>query len=481
MRRTLFIRLFIVFASLAVLPVMLFTIIYIFMQERGVDPAGMKLYFMGFMLVLISCSFIISYLFALKTEKPLKELGTAAEIFSRGDFEYRVQRTEIEDFQRVNNAVNEMAMAVSLLAKELEDSKNYFKQLYDSISNYIIIISPNRSIIEVNEKFLCDTGLEYDDVVGKKCWEVIHAYTGPCEEQGLECHLDEVYRDGVQRSTTHINVVEGKKHIHNVIYTPIRDKKGVINFVIEDIRDISSIAEMQERIKESEKMAALGRLISGLSHEINNPLAIISGYVQFASEACLFRDEKADDILDKIKDATDRIGKLMRVLMGFAGIESVPPHPIPINDAVRSALSLLQNEAHAGSVNVAVELDESAPSVMAREDIIRAFYNIAANAIDAMSAAGERTLTIKSEAIGDIVRVAFSDTGTGVPEENLSRLIEPFFTTKEFGRLGMGLTASYSIVTNYGGDIRFVNKDGLSVIITLKKVTGQNEENTRSR
>ena len=130
---------------------------------------GMRrnLFFMGFMLLLIVFSFIVSYIFASKTEKPLKELVTAAESFSGGDFDCRVPDVDIEDFQRVNDAFNRMAKDINLLTKELDDAKNYFKQLYDSISNYVIIVSPNKSIVEVNERFLNDTGLSRDEVVGK--------------------------------------------------------------------------------------------------------------------------------------------------------------------------------------------------------------------------------------------------------------------------------------------------------------------------
>lgn len=469
MRRNLFTRLFIISAALAVLPVMSFTILYVFLQEKGTDIFQIKVLFMGFILALIVCSVVISYIIASKTERPLKELLIATEQFSRGKFDYRVPDNDTEDFQMVNEAFNEMATAISLLTDELRGAKNYFKQLYDSIANHVVIISPNRTVIEVNEKFLRDTGLAHEEAAGRKCWELIHSYERPCEEMGCACHLGEVYRDGIQRSAIHTSVKNGKKVVQNIVYTPIRDQDGAINFVLEDIRDVSAIAEMQERFKDSEKMAAVGRLISGLSHEINNPLAIISGYVQYADETGLSRDGKVKVVLDKIKDASERIGKLMRILMDFAGVDNVPLHPVSVNDALRNTFSLLQNEIAEGSISIVAELDESSPSAMAREDIIRAFYNIAVNAIEAMSGQKERVMTVKSEADDNLVKITFSDTGAGVPAESISRLIEPFFTTKEFGRLGMGLSTAYSLIRNYGGDIKFINNDGLSVIITLRR------------
>lgn len=480
MRRNLFTRLFIVFACLAVLPVMLFTIISVYLQERGLEPFATKLFFMMFVLILIVCSFVISYLFALKTEKPLKELVTVAERFSRGEFNYRISDVDIEDFQKVNDAFNNMANDIALLTKELDDAKNYFKQLYDSISNYVIIVSPNKSIIEVNEKFLDDTGLSRDDVIGKKCWEVIHSSDKPCNENGEYCFLDAVYRDGIQRSTTHVHTIKGKKFAHNVVYTPFRDVEGNIQFVFEDIRDITDVMEMQERIKDSEKMAAVGRLISGLAHEINNPLAIISGYVQLVSNAGFSDEVKLREICEKINDAAERIRRLMKILMDFAGVDIAPLHPVSVNEALKNTLSLLQKETESRNVSVVTEFDTSEPSIMAREDIIRAFYNIAMNGIEAMTNSSRRILTVKSRAEDDNVIVTFSDTGTGVPPELVSRLIEPFFTTKEFGRLGMGLSTAYSIIKNYGGGIDFVTNDGLSVIISLKRCRGQCEKDTGS-
>lgn len=469
MRRNLFTRLFIVSSSLAVLPVMLFTIISVYLQEKGMEPFGLKLFFMGFILLLIVFSFIISYIFASKTEKPLKELVTAAERFSEGDFDYRVPDVDIEDFQRVNDAFNRMAKDINLLTKELDDAKNYFKQLYDSISNYVIIISPNKSIIEVNERFLNDTGLSRDDVIGKKCWQIVHSYSKPCNEMEEACYLEKVYEDGIQRSVTHVHLIKGRRHIHNIVYTPFRDKEGNIQFVIEDIRDITDVAEMQERIKDSEKMAAVGRLISGLAHEINNPLAIISGYTQVAAHMGFLNEEKFRDVCGKIEEASERINKVMKILMDFAGVDTAPLHPVSINEALKNTLSILQKEIKNRGVSVVAEFDASEPSIMARENIIRAFYNIATNAIEAMSDTDKRVLTVKSRAHNDNVIITISDTGAGVPRELLSRLIEPFFTTKEFGRLGMGLSTAYSVIRNYGGDIDFVTNNGLSVIINFKR------------
>lgn len=478
MRRNLLARLFIVSASLAVLPVMLFTIISVYLQEKGMEPFGLKLFSMGFILLLIVFSFIVSYIFASKTEKPLKELVTAAERFSGGDFDYRVPDVDIEDFQRVNDAFNRMAKDINLLTKELDDAKNYFKQLYDSVSNYVIIVSQNKSIVEVNERFLNDTGLRRDEVVGKKCWEVVHSYSKPCNEMGEACYLEEVYKDGIQRSVTHVHPIKGRRHIHNIVYTPFMDKEGDIQFVSEDIRDITDVAEMQERIKDSEKMAAVGRLISGLAHEINNPLAIISGYAQIASDVGFSDEKKFRDACGKMRDATERINKLMKILMDFAGVDSAPLHPVSINDALKNTLSILQKEIENEEVSVETEFDISEPLIMAREDIIRAFYNIATNALESMTDADKRVLSVKSRAHNDNVIITISDTGAGVSRELLSRLIEPFFTTKEFGRLGMGLSTAYSIIRNYGGDIDFVTNKGLSVIISLKRCGGWDEENT---
>lgn len=469
MRKDMFTRLFIISATLAVLPVMLFTIISVYMQERGLEPFKIKLFFMLFVMVLTVLSFIVAYIIATKTEKPLKELISASDRFSKGEFDYRVPDADIEDFQKVNHAFNEMASSINMLTAELEDAKNYFKQLYDSISNYVIILSPNRTIIEVNERFLHDNGLDREDIVGRKCWEVVHSYDSPCEDKGQKCHLESVYKDGVQRSATHVHTIKGKKAVHNIVYTPFRDKEGNINFVIEDIRDISRVVEMQERVKDSEKMAALGRLISRLSHEINNPLAIISGFLQVISEAEISDEAKLKTALGKIRDGADRINSLMRILMSFAGVDNVPLHPVSVNDALMNSLSLLNSEIKGNAVKIITEFDPSEPYIMAREDVIRAFYNISLNAMEAMSDAEERVLAIKTDAGPQNVTITFKDTGAGVPEELLGSLIEPFFTTKEFGRLGMGLSASYSIIKNYGGDMKFINDKGLSVIISLKR------------
>ncbi|WP_333655348.1 histidine kinase dimerization/phospho-acceptor domain-containing protein [Dissulfurispira sp.] len=158
------------------------------------------------------------------------------------------------------------------------------------------------------------------------------------------CYLEEVYKDGIQRSVTHVHPIKGRRHIYDIVYTPFMDKEGAIQFAIEDIRDITDVAEMQERIKDSEKMAAVGRLISGLAHEINNPLAIISGYVQLAADIGFSDEERFREACGKIREATERISKLMKILMDFAGVDSAPLHPVSINEALKNTFSILQKE-----------------------------------------------------------------------------------------------------------------------------------------
>lgn len=158
--------------------------------------------------------------------------------------------------------------------------------------------------------------------------------------------------------------------------------------------------------------------------------------------------------------------------MDFAGVDNTPFHPVPINEALKNTISILQSEIESSSISVVTEFDTSEPSIMAREDIIRAFYNITVNAIEAMSGKDKRVLTVKSRTDNDNVIVTFSDTGAGVSQKLINKLIEPFFTTKEFGRLGMGLSTAYSIIKNYDGDINFVTNNGLSVIISFKRYEG---------
>ena len=225
-------------------------------------------------------------------------------------------------------------------------------------------------------------------------------------------------------------------------------------------RDRRQKAESEIRLLQSEKQASIGKLAAGVAHEINNPL---TGVLTF-THMLLRREDLGDDVrsdLQKIAGATDRVRKIVKGLLDFSRQTKLDPEPVEVNRLVRSALSLVENQALVKGVSLKFEPGETLPVVTGdRGQLQGVILNITLNALDATEPGGT---IILSTGIGVSankphqkgVEIAVADTGCGIPPENLDKLFDPFFTTKEIGQgTGLGLAVSYGIVGRHGGTIR---------------------------
>jgi PAS domain S-box-containing protein len=238
------------------------------------------------------------------------------------------------------------------------------------------------------------------------------------------------------------------------------------------ITDISELKELQEKVRRTERLAAVGALAAGVAHEIGNPLMALSMAAQsLERRSC---DEYTQKKLALIREHIDRIARIVHQMSDLARPQSGPKASHDINRIVRRAVDMVRHDVRGKDSEVRYELEEHLPAVEAVEDeLTQVFINLALNAFDAMSAnpaARPRRLTIRSGASDEVVRLSFHDTGPGVPSEIRSKLFQPFFTTKEAGRgSGLGLSVSYRILEEHGGTLRLDEdeEDGAAFVLEL--------------
>jgi signal transduction histidine kinase len=211
------------------------------------------------------------------------------------------------------------------------------------------------------------------------------------------------------------------------------------------------LAEAQEALMQSEKMASMGQLAAGIAHEVNNPLGVVLMY------AHLLLDESSPDStlrqdLNMIAEQADRCKTIVAGLLHFARQNKVVRYPVDLRELTDRALRAIQIPE-----NVTVEIDDQADDRIAdvdRDQIIQVLTNLITNALAAMETAGG-ALTVRIQGDADRVSLAVSDTGVGIPDENMKKIFEPFFTTKPMGKgTGLGLAVTYGIVKMHCGDIR---------------------------
>ena len=220
------------------------------------------------------------------------------------------------------------------------------------------------------------------------------------------------------------------------------------------------LSEMQKRVIQSEKLAAVGELAAGVAHELNNPLTTVIGLTDLLLEDEKKNSEKWDD-LNKIKEQSARCGKIIANLLQFARQHHLEKKPERINEVVEKALELTQYQLETSGTKVVKDLDPSIPPVKLNSNQMQqVFINIIANAGDALKGHPKPKLFIKTEKIDGKVKISFTDNGCGIPDNIIGKIFDPFFTTKEVGKgTGLGLSISYGIVHDHGGETRVESKE----------------------
>jgi two-component system NtrC family sensor kinase len=212
---------------------------------------------------------------------------------------------------------------------------------------------------------------------------------------------------------------------------------------------------------QSSKMAALGKLAAGIAHEVNNPLAVIKEKVAWVRE--LLSDEIAksensaefDDALRKIDYHVDRARKVTHRLLGFARRMEPVREQVDLNMLIAETLAFMENEAHYRSIDIKTELPQDLPATVSdSSQLQQVFLNILNNAIDAIGKSGQITIKTGLATNERELYASISDNGPGIPKELISKIFDPFFSTKEYGKgTGLGLSISYSIIEKLGGRI----------------------------
>ena len=218
--------------------------------------------------------------------------------------------------------------------------------------------------------------------------------------------------------------------------------------------DITGRRKVQQQLMAQDRLASIGQLVSGVAHELNNPLTSVIGFSELLLQRELPDDVKAD--LKIVNDEAKRTSLIVKNLLTFARQQPQDKRVIDINEPIKSVLQVRRHEQSANNIKVNIHLAPDLPQIMGNgSQLQQVFFNIVTNAEQAMLEAHKMgTLTITTEQVGSFVRASFTDDGPGITKENTARLFSPFFTTKGVGKgTGLGLSISHGIIAEHGGRI----------------------------
>jgi signal transduction histidine kinase len=245
----------------------------------------------------------------------------------------------------------------------------------------------------------------------------------------------------------------------NIAIAPLvsRDNEQIGRLVIFD--DVTDRAELERRLIQADKLSSIGLLAAGVAHEVNTPLAVISTYAQMLAKQ-VAEDEQKSRILEKIARQTFRASEIVNSLLNFSRTSTSELTEVQLNRVIQETLSLLEHELKKAGVEVRTKLDARLEPVKGNPGKLQqVFLNLFINARDAMEPHGVLEVTTSMGENGPVVEVI--DTGHGIAPEHLSRIYDPFFTTKSAKKgTGLGLSVTYGIIQEHGGAIEAVSRPG---------------------
>lgn len=347
------------------------------------------------------------------------------------------------------------------LEKKIRESKRNLEAIFDGIRDQLSIQTPDYQIFRVNRAVIENYKLAYKELIGRKCYEVYFQRTLPCENCPISVTIE------TKQPTSSIMKLSGENTTLQIFSYPILDEKGNLLSVIEYMKDITEEQRLQEQLIQSEKLAGIGILASGVAHEINNPLSGIIGMAEVALEE---EDiSKSRSYLMDIMSCAERIAEIVRGLKSYSrAAKKGELGVVDLNEVLEESLKMVRLAIRPASVEVIKKFQPIEKIQANIGEIQQVFTNLITNAFQAMDGNGGR-LVLSTRSLKDSVEAKVSDSGNGIPQKYINQIFDPFFTTKNPGEgTGLGLNIVYRIVTKYEGTIDVESKEQVGTTFKIK-------------
>ena len=362
-----------------------------------------------------------------------------------------------------------VALANAELFQTMKQAEWRFRTLFRAAPDAVLtVLHATGRIREANDAVREVFGLEPHQVIGKTLIELLL----PADAGTMEAALAAAFAGKPARVEVQVAMPNGATRVVALAASrlPQADPPSVLLIG----RDMTQERELRVRLMESDRLAAVGELVAGVAHEVNNPLSSISAFAQLLLRESTLTPSQRESI-DVIRTETTRASQVVKDLLAFARRSEPQRAPLDINALVARTVRMRQYQFAEASVRVDTDLADELPSVMGdARQLQQVCLNLLTNAVQAMTTMGGGTLRVRSYAVGDAVCLDVSDSGTGVSPSVRAHIFEPFFTTKKEGEgTGLGLSVSYGIVTAHGGTIEVAETSATGSVfrVTLPSVT----------
>jgi len=374
-----------------------------------------------------------------------------------GSDETACRRFTENEVLRVEMLAHQASIALenARLFQAVSRSQKSWETTFDAMQDCVSVHDTTGKIIRANAALARRLRTTPRAVVGRYCSEIY----GPsdCDKKGCR-HMRRGKPENVVTEEIELPAMNG---FFQISVSPWYDKNNQIAGFVHIAKDISNEKLLQQQLIQSEKLSAIGELISGIAHELNNPLTGVMGYSQLLQMREDI-DDRAKESLSKINSLAVRCQKIVQNLLSFARKKKPERILSNINEILNQTLELRNYDMQVNNIELISELEPNLPRTIAdAHQLQQVFLNIITNAEHAIRSArgrGRLIIRTRSNRRKGHITVEFIDNGPGVPEKYHMRIFDPFFTTKEVGSgTGLGLSLSYGIIKEHGGEI-FVRK-----------------------
>jgi PAS domain S-box-containing protein len=363
---------------------------------------------------------------------------------------------------------------IQRLTQELVDVKNFMESIIQSIGSGIIIAEMNDTVTYINRAGERILGYSKEEVVGKPF--------GIFELREKQSAIHSLLDNPDDLDTRREGWMKKKDHVEFPVGFSINNHLSVRGETIGKIvifRDLTNVYKIQEEILRMDRLVSLGKLASGIGHELRNPLAGIKTTAQALSEEMSNEDSKRE-YLNRITKEIDRLNELLKTFFSFAKPQKLNLVYCYVKDIINEIIPFLIKEIADKGIRFVESYHPRLPSIKVdKNQMHQVFLNLFLNAIQAMPNGGELKIEVtpvnpnSSEGPKqNFIKIVVSDTGKGIPSHLVDRIFDPFFTTKPKG-IGLGLSITYQIIKKHGGTIKVDSQweRGTSFVINLPEIS----------
>jgi PAS domain S-box-containing protein len=395
-----------------------------------------------------------------ETGRCVRFLGTAKDITARKKAENELR----EEKGRLEQSVSQYTV-------ELHRTQRRFRAIFDSTLQFMALLTPDGTMVEVNQAALEWARVRPEDVIGTPLWFSPPTQDNPGLQNKLEAAVRRAAAGEIVREQYDVRGPDGVWAHIDFSLKPVMDEEGRPMWLVAEGRDITELKRTQDALRQAQKLEAIGQLTGGVAHDFNNFLTIIRSSTDLLRNPRL-DEERRHRYIDAIANTVDLASKLTSQLLAFARRQALKPEKFDPALRIRAIGEMLRSLV--GS-RIEVITDFECATCFVEADPTQfetALMNIALNARDAMGGEGQLKFKVfEANGIpairghrakeGRFVALEISDTGSGIPIENMNAIFEPFFTTKEVGRgTGLGLSQVYGFVNQSGGNVEVRSEVG---------------------